>query len=72
MRVPKRKGRRHPAKGKGQPRKREEPASKAKPFRTSKHVVWKAYRADLACRQRACSFVEKPPRERPMALQSLR
>ena len=26
------KGWRHPAKGKGQPRKREEPASKAKPY----------------------------------------
>lgn len=38
------KGWRHPAKGKGQPREREEPASKAKPFRISKHVVWEAYR----------------------------
>ena len=37
------KGSRHPACPDGQPRAREEPSSHAKPFRSSKWVVWEAY-----------------------------
>jgi len=37
------KGSRHPAGFEGQPRKREEPGSPAKPFSISKRVVWEAY-----------------------------
>ena len=38
------KGSRHPACREGQPRKREEPAGQAKPFRISKWAVWEAYK----------------------------
>lgn len=38
------KGSRHPACLEGQPRKREEPASQAKPFCISKYVVWEAFK----------------------------
>jgi RNA-directed DNA polymerase len=38
------KGLRHPARVGGQPRQREEPEARAKPFRISKRVVWEAYK----------------------------
>jgi RNA-directed DNA polymerase len=38
------KGLRHPARTEGQPRQREEPEGRAKPFRISKRVVWEAYK----------------------------
>jgi RNA-directed DNA polymerase len=38
------KGLRHPAKTEGQPREREEPEVRAKPFRISKRAVWEAYK----------------------------
>ena len=38
------KGSRHPACSEGQPCKREEPSSQAKPFSISKKVVWEAYK----------------------------
>jgi RNA-directed DNA polymerase len=37
------KGSRHPARNEGQPRKREEPSDRAKPFSISKKVVLEAY-----------------------------
>ena len=38
------KGLRHPARTEGQPREREEPEVRAKPFRISKRAVWEAYK----------------------------
>jgi hypothetical protein len=61
------KGLRHPARTEGQPRQREEPEDRAKPFRISKRVVWEAYKRVKAnkcqfaapCRHMICNIM--PP-----------